>query len=147
MTWLILPSRAAFFSTLASAFAAFGLVFAIKAPPSSRAARGLGAAHDLHELRGDSSLPDLVRVQGQRVDQVAGGVCRVLHRDHLGRVFACLVLEHSLKNLSLHVTRQQPIQHRLRLWLVYVVGARSLLIPFTLGDLRRDQNADLRLLS
>ena len=74
-----------------------------------------------------SGLADLVRVQGQRIDQVAGGVGRVLHRDHLGRVLARLVLEHRLEDLRLHVARQQPIQHRLRLRLVDVVGPRILL--------------------
>src|SRR5256885_6151061 len=66
MTWLIRPSRGALLfgascACAASAFSVFGafaLDFAIRAPPSSRA-RGLGAAHDLHQLGGDSSLADL----------------------------------------------------------------------------------------
>src|SRR6266446_5253323 len=142
MTWLIQPSRGVFLSALGD----FALVFAIRAPPSSRA-RGLGAADDLHQLGRDARLADLVRVKGQRVDQVAGGVRRVLHRDHLGRVLARLVLEHGLENLGLDVARQQAVEHGFRFRLIDVVGPRPLLPGFALGDLRRDQDADRRLLS
>src|SRR2546429_356576 len=154
MTWLIRPSRGAFLfgapcACLVSAlsvFVPFALVFAIRAPPSSRA-RGLGAAHDPHQLGGDAGLADLVRVERQRVDQVAGGVGCVLHRDHLGRVLACLVLEHSLKHLRLDVPWQQPVKHCLWLGLVDVVGSRTLLARLALGDLSRYQHSDRRLLS
>src|SRR2546422_2345490 len=154
MTWLIRPSRGAFLfgppcacpASAFSVFGAFALVFAIRAPPSSRA-RGLGAAHDLHQLGGDSSLADLVRVERQRVDQIAGGVGCVLHRDHLGRVLACLVLEHCLKNLRLDVAWQQPVEHGFRLGFVDVVGSRTLLAGLAFGDLGGDQDSDRRLLS
>src|SRR5213596_1627503 len=142
MTWLIRPSRGAFLlvapwacpASALSGFGPFALAFAIRAPPSSRA-RGLGAAHDLHQLGCDAGLANLVCVERQRVDQVAGGVGCVLHRDHLGRVLACLVLEHCLKNLRLDVAWQQPVQHGFGLGFVDVVGPRTLLAGLAFGDL------------
>src|SRR5487761_117378 len=108
MTWLTWPSLV-FFVT---AFGAF-LVFAISTPPSARRPHGLGAANDLHELCRVTGLADLVRIQRQRVDQVASGVGSVLHRDHLGRVLAGLVLQHGLEDLRLHIAGQQAVQHGL----------------------------------
>src|SRR5256885_3752702 len=81
ITWGTLPS--------------FVLLFVCAiAPPSLPlgGAHRLGAAHDLHQLGGDPCLADLVGVQRQRLDQVAGGGGRILHCDHLGRVLAGLVL-------------------------------------------------------
>src|SRR5256714_11383945 len=145
MTWLIRPSRTTFlFGALgacaASVLGAFALDFAIRAPPSSRA-RGLGAAHDLHQLGRDAGLAHLVREKRQGVDQVSGGIGCVLHRDHLGRVLACLVLQHGLKHLGLDVARKQPIQHGLRFGLVDVVGPRPCLAGLSLGDLGGDEDA------
>src|SRR5256714_5861190 len=113
MTWLTLPSRVLLF------------VAAIDSPflPLS-GAHGLGAAHDFHQLRGDAGLADLVRVKRQRVDQVARGVGRVLHRDHLRRVLAGLVFQHGLEDLRLHVAGKQAVQDGLGVGLVDVVGAR-----------------------
>src|SRR6266508_80699 len=143
MTWLIRPSRSVF---LVAGFCAFGFAFAISVPPSSGAGRGFGAADDLHQFGRDAGLAHLVRVKRQRVDEVAGGVRRVLHRDHLGRVLAGLVLEHGLEDLRLHVSRKQPVEDRFGLRFVDVVGARALLVAFALGDLGGDQDPDRRLL-
>src|SRR3982074_642404 len=90
MTWLTRPSLA-FFSTFGVCFV---LAIWLSSPSiaSARRPHRFGAGNDLHQLGGDACLADLVRVQRERVDQVAGGVGRVLHRDHLGRVLACLVL-------------------------------------------------------
>src|SRR5487761_695958 len=133
MTWLTWPSLV-FFVT------AFGacLVFAISTPPSARRPHGLGAANDLHELCRDTGLADLVRIQRQRVDQVAGGVGSVLHRDHLGRVLAGLVLQHGLEDLRLHIAGQQAVQHGLGVGLVDVVGSRALALLASSGDLGGD---------
>src|SRR6266576_3269377 len=154
MTWLIRPSRGAFMfgapcacpASAFSVFCPFALVFAIRAPSSSRA-RGLGAAHDLHQLGGDSGLSHFVRVQRQRVDQVTGGVGGVLHRDHLRRVLACLVREHTLKHLRLDVPWQQAVKHCFWLRLVDVVGSGPFLAGLAFGDLGGDQDSDRRLLA
>src|ERR1700694_3158692 len=138
ITWLMRPCRSVFFFC-------FALVFAIRNSFLARA-DGLGAAHDLHQLGRDAGLPDLVCVEGQRVDQVARGLGRILHRDHLGRVLARLVLEHRLENLGLDVPRQQTVEHGLGLRLVDVIGLRSLLRLLALGYLGGDQHADRRLL-
>src|SRR6267142_1398037 len=75
------------------------------------------------------------------------GAGRVLHRDHLGRVLAGLVLEHCLEHLRLDVSRQQAVEHRLWVGFVDVVGARAVALTSLAGrNLRRDQHADLRLL-
>src|ERR1700674_83187 len=138
-TWLSAPWPLVLF------FSGFSLVFAIRNSFLARA-DGLGAAHDLHQLGRDAGLPDLVCVEGQRVDQVARGLGRILHRDHLGRVLARLVLEHRLENLGLDVPRQQTVEHGLGLRLVDVIGLRSLLRLLALGYLGGDQHADRRLL-
>src|SRR6202163_3488300 len=141
MTWLTWPSLVFF----ASAFGAC-LVFAIFSPLSARCPHGLGAANNLHELCRDAGLAHLVRVQRERVDQVAGGVGRVLHRDHLGRVLARLVLQHRLEDLRLHVTGQQSVEHRLRVGLVDVVRPRTLALGLAMRDLGRDEHRDGRFL-
>src|SRR5467141_3193622 len=143
ITWLTWPSLLVFLSAFGTCF-----VLAIsKCPPSARRPHGFGAANDLHELCRDAGLAHLVCVQSQRVDQVAGGIGRVLHRDHLGRVFARLVLQHCLEHLRLDISRQQAVEHRLGVGLVDVVGSRSVSFPrFARGDLSRDQDVDHRLL-
>src|SRR5438874_3924034 len=138
MTWLTLPSRVLLF------------VAAIDSPflPLS-GAHGLGAAHDFHQLGGDAGLADLVRVKRQRVDQVAGGVGRVLHGDHLGRVLAGLVLQHGLEDLRLHVAGKQAVQDGLGVGLVDVVGARPRLLcsARALRNLGRDERLHRRVLT
>src|SRR5258706_1483473 len=114
ITWLTWPTRVLVF-VFASAISS----------PLGRGAHRFCATHDFHQLCGDSRLPDLVRVKRQRLNEVAGGVRRILHRDHLGRVLAGLVLEHCLEDLRLHVSRKQAVEDRLRVGLVDVVGARS----------------------
>src|SRR5947207_12256883 len=89
ITWLMRPCLSVFF------FSGLAFVFATCTPSSGRA-DGFGAAHDLHQFSCDAGLPDLVRIKGQRVDQVARSLGRVLHRDHLGGVLAGLVLQHRL---------------------------------------------------
>src|ERR1700686_3176040 len=130
MTWLTWPSLVSFPSVFDVC-----LVFAIFSPPSARRPHGFGAANDLHELCRDAGLAHLVREKRQRIDQVAGGVGRVLHRDPLGRVFAGLVLQHGLEDLRLHVTRKQAVEHRFGVGLVDVVGSRALAICLAMGNL------------
>src|SRR4029077_10178023 len=105
MTSTILPNRVAFFFSSARAF-----VFAIEISFLARRAHGCGAADNVDQFGRDALLANLVREEGQRFDQVAGRVGPVLHRDHLGRVLAGLVLEHGLEHLRLDVPRQQPVQ-------------------------------------
>src|SRR5712692_58232 len=104
------------------------------------------ATDDFHELSRDACLPDLVGEKGQGLDEVAGGFGRVLHGDHLGRVLAGLVLQDRLVDLCLHVARQQRVEHRLRVGLIDIVGARPCIL-LALGDLSRNEGADYRLLS
>src|SRR5258708_24262982 len=121
ITWLTWPTLLFFVSAFGARF-----VFAISLISflllSARSPHRFGAANDLHELCRDAGLAHLVRIKRERVDEVAGGVGRVLHRDHLGRVFAGLVLQHGLKNLRLHVAREQAVEHRLRVGFINIVG-------------------------
>src|SRR6267142_3766762 len=142
MTWLTRPSLVFFFSGVDACF-----VLAICLPPSARRPHCFGAGNDLHQLRGDARLADLFCEQRERVDQIAGCIGCVLHRDHLGRVLAGLVLEHCREHLRLDVSRQQAVEHRLWVGFVDVVGARAVALTSLAGrNLRRDQHADLRLL-
>src|SRR5580704_3732793 len=136
MTWLTWPSVVFFFSVLGAC-----LVFAIN-PPSARRPHGFGAANDLHQLCRDAGLAHLVREQRERVDQVAGGVGRVLHCDHLGRVLARLVLQHRLEDLRLHVTGKQAVEHRFRVRFVDVIGSRAFAFAFAVRNLSRDEHSD-----
>src|SRR6266851_5311354 len=72
-------------------------------------AHRFGAADDLHQLCRDARLADLVGKKGQVIDEVARGLGRVLHADHLGRVLAGLVLQNGLVDLRLHVSREQRV--------------------------------------
>src|SRR5579859_3344474 len=141
ITWLTCPTRVFFLDWLCV------LVCAI-CSPLRRGAQRFGATHDFHQFRRDPRLPHLVRVQRQRLDEVAGRVGRVLHRDHLGRVLAGLVLEHGLEDLRLHVAGQQAVQDGLGVGLVDVVGARAGGLAFLARrDLGGNQRLDRRLLA
>jgi len=69
-----------------------------------------------------------------------------LHRDHLGRVLAGLVLQHRLEDLRLHVPGEEPVKHRFWVGLVDVVGLGSFALGLALGDLGGDQHPDRRFL-
>src|SRR5438034_729907 len=64
-----------------------------------------GAAHDFAQFFGDGRLPHLVAQQRQVLDQLACIIGRVAHRDHLGRVEACQIVQHRGVDLRLDVPR------------------------------------------
>src|SRR6266851_94105 len=139
MTWLTWPSLLFFVSAFGARFV-FAICLISFLLPSARSPHRFGAANDLHQLCRDAGLAHLVRVERQRVDQVAGGVGRVLHRDHLGRVLARLVLQHGLEDLRLNVARKQAVEHRLRVGLIDVVSPGAFALSLPTGNLCWDQH-------
>src|SRR5579862_7102886 len=80
-----------------------------------------GAGDDLHQLCRDRRLPHLVRGECQVFDELACVVGSVAHRNHSCSLLGCRVLEHGAIHLRFHISRQQRIEHILRLGLVFEV--------------------------
>src|SRR3984893_1695778 len=141
ITWLTLP----IVSSDVVSFATSPMGFSWLRACTGSFLQGRRPGDDLHQLGGDRRLADLVGRQAEFLDDVAGRGGGVLHRDHLGRVEAGLVLQHSLVDLRLHVPGQQLVEHLLRARLVDVVGGlgRALL---ALRDRDGQQRAHDRLL-
>src|SRR5687768_9813264 len=89
-----------------------------------RLLESLGSPHDLHELGGDLSLPRLVGHTREKADHVFGVLGCRFHRPAPGRVLRCRRLEHRVKDLRGHVSRQKVIEDLLRRRLEDVFGRR-----------------------
>src|ERR1035441_1614683 len=69
-----------------------------------------GAGDDLHQLCGDRRLPDLVRGQGEVVDELARVIGCVAHREHARGLLGGAVLEHGSVDLRPDVAGQQSVK-------------------------------------
>src|SRR3954470_10060586 len=110
--------------TLLSAFAR-ELVFVAMAIFLSLRER-FGAGSDLQHFLGDARLPRLVRGERELADEVASGVGRVAHRDHLRGELRGLRFEDRLIDRDLHEPRKDRVEHGLGIWLEEVLERRAL---------------------
>src|SRR6186997_1846803 len=72
----------------------------------------LRAGRDFDHLSGDVGLAGLVVGQGEIVDELAGVLGRVLHRDHPARFLARAALQDRVEQPGRDVARQELLQHR-----------------------------------
>src|SRR5579863_4227487 len=123
-TWTTFPMAGIWFS-VSFRRAALGVLHLVPLPSCARRAtfcyasafEGLRAAGDLEDLLRDRGLACLVHHQRQLVDELAGIVRGVRHRDQLRRELGSLRLEQRLEDRELHVFREQCGEHRGRIGL------------------------------
>src|SRR5215475_5633100 len=65
------------------------------------------AARDLQQLLCDVSLPELVVLERQLLDEVLGAVGRVLHRDHARALLAGLGVQQHLVDVDAQIVAEE----------------------------------------
>src|ERR1700686_3293832 len=95
----------------------------------------LGAADDVHQLRGDRGLARAIHFQRQPIDHIGGVVGRTVHRGHPRALLAGLGLQQRVKDRILEVAAQYYRHQFGAAGLDQVVGGRSNLVCRFLGFL------------
>src|SRR2546428_10995414 len=108
---------------------------------------GLGPRCDLEHLFGDARLTCFVRGEREVVDEVAGRVRCVAHRDHLRRERGRLRFENGLEDRNFDESRDDLVQDRLRIRLEEVLKRWSGLCPLHLPRRAWKESADRSLLA
>src|SRR5262245_20775076 len=79
-------------------------------------------ARDLQQLLGDVSLPELVVLERQLLDEVLGAVGRVLHRDHARALLAGLGVQQHPVDVDAQIVAEEVAENALRIRLERALG-------------------------